>query len=44
MFKQKILDNQERIKNISLIKRDINFDSEILSLNKIISFVGPRRA
>ena len=44
MFKQKILDNQERIKNISLIKRDINFDSEILWLNKIISFVGPRRA
>lgn len=44
MFKQKILDNQERIKNISLVKRWINFDSEILSLNKIISFVGPRRA
>lgn len=44
MFKQKILDNQERIKNISLVKRWINFDSEIFSLNKIISFVGPRRA
>lgn len=44
MFKQKILDNQERIKNISLVKREINFDSEILWLNKIISFVWPRRA
>ena len=44
MFKQKILDNQEKIKNISLIKRDIEFNSEILWLNKIISFVGPRRA
>ena len=44
MFKQKILDNQQRIKNISLIKREINFNSEILNLNKIISFVWPRRA
>ncbi|MCD5382788.1 ATP-binding protein [Candidatus Gracilibacteria bacterium] len=44
MFKQKILDNQEKIRNISIIEREINFDSDILKLNKIISFVGPRRA
>lgn len=44
MFKKLILDNQERIKNISLIKRNIYFNEEILNLNKIISFVWPRRA
>ena len=44
MFKQKILDNQEKIRNISIIEREINFDSDILKLNKIISFVWPRRA
>lgn len=44
MNTQLILDGQEKIKNIALIKRDIEFDEEILQLNKIITFIWPRRA
>lgn len=44
MFKQIIIDNQEKIKNTSLIQRKIDFDKEILWLNKIVSFVWPRRS
>jgi predicted AAA+ superfamily ATPase len=45
MFKEAILRNQNRIsKEIKLIPRDMVFDKELLKLNKIISFVGPRRA
>lgn len=44
MFKQTIIENQAKIKEIKLIKRDISFDFDILKLNKIVSFVWPRRA
>ena len=44
MYKQVIIDNQEKIKNIFLVKRNIDFNEEILNLNKIISFVWPRRS
>ncbi|MDD2565471.1 MAG: ATP-binding protein [Candidatus Gracilibacteria bacterium] len=42
-FKQIILDNQNLIKNIDTIKRDYTFYIDLLKLNKIVSFVGPRR-
>jgi hypothetical protein len=38
MFSQIIKDNQEKIKNLNLKKRDYVFYDEILDLNKIISF------
>lgn len=44
MLKKIILDNQERISKTQVIKRENPFDKEILKLNKIISFVWPRRA
>ncbi len=44
MFKDLIIENQAKIKNIQLIKRDIFFEFDILKLNKIVSFVWPRRA
>jgi len=44
MFKEIILNSQETIKKTKIIKRDIFFDKDILNLNKIITFVGPRRA
>ena len=43
MFSQIIKDNQEKIKNINLKKRDYIFYDEILKLNKIISFIWARR-
>ncbi len=43
MFKEKILNNQELIKNIKIIKRDYEFYYDLLKLKKIVSFVGPRR-
>jgi len=43
MFSQIIKDNQEKIKNLNLKKRDYVFYDEILDLNKIISFIWPRR-
>jgi len=46
MFKKEILENQRRIKELNLIKR--NFDlaeiESIFKLNKIISFIWSRRA
>lgn len=42
-FKQIILDNQNLIKNIDTIKRDYTFYIDLLKLNKIVSFVWPRR-
>jgi hypothetical protein len=39
MFSQIIKDNQEKIKNLNLKKRDYVFYDEILDLNKIISFI-----
>jgi hypothetical protein len=39
MFSQIIKDNQEKIKNLNLKKRDYVFYDEILELNKIISFI-----
>jgi predicted AAA+ superfamily ATPase len=44
MYKEIIINNQERIKNINLFKRDFVFDLELLKLNKIVTFVWPRRA
>ncbi len=43
-FKEQIIENQEYIKNLELIQREIKFDYEVLNLNKIISFIWPRRA
>jgi len=43
MFKEKILNSQELIKNIEIIKRDYEFYDDLLKLKKIVSFVGPRR-
>lgn len=43
MFKQIILDNQDLIKNIEVIKRDYEFFDDLLSIKKIVSFVWPRR-
>jgi len=43
MFTQIIKDNQERLKNLKFKKRDYIFLDELLKLNKIISFVWPRR-
>lgn len=46
MFKKEILENQKKILDLKIIKRDFNIDEiiQILSLNKIISFIWPRRA
>lgn len=43
IFKNLIVDNQDRIKNISLKKRDYEFFEDAFNLNKIITFVWPRR-
>jgi uncharacterized protein len=43
MFKQTILDNQKLIKNINIIKRDYEFYDDLLKINKIVSFIWPRR-
>lgn len=43
MFKQLILDNQVLIKDINTIKRDYIFYDDLLVLNKIVSFIWPRR-
>ena len=43
MFSQIIKDNQEKLKNLKLKKRNYSFEEEILELNKIISFIWPRR-
>jgi len=42
--KRLILRWQEKIKDVKVLKREINFNFEYLKLNKIISFVWPRRA
>lgn len=44
MYKEIILNNQEKINSLSIIERNFKFDLEILKLNKIITFVWPRRA
>lgn len=43
MYSQIIKDNQEKLKNLKLKKRDYIFYDEILNLNKIISFIWTRR-
>lgn len=44
-LKTLIIDNQERLREINIIKRDIVFDiSTVLDLRKIITIYGPRRA
>ena len=42
--KRLILRWQEKIREVQILKRDIEFNFEYLELNKIISFVWPRRA
>jgi len=42
--KRLILRWQEKVLDIEVLKRNIRFDFEYLELNKIISFVWPRRA
>ncbi len=46
MFKKEILENQKKIKELSLVKRNFNLDEieSVFNLNKIISFIWPRRA
>jgi len=43
VYSQLIKDNQEKIKILSLKKRNYIFYDEILKLNKIVSFIWPRR-
>lgn len=43
MFKQIILDNQVLIREIKTFKRDYIFYDDLLILNKIVSFIWPRR-
>ncbi len=44
IYKKIIQQWQRRIKEVSPFKREVEFDTEYLSLNKIISFIWPRRA
>lgn len=46
MFKKEILENQKKIKELSLVKRNFNLDEieSVFNLNKIISFIWSRRA
>ena len=44
MFKKYILQGQEKVKNSKIITREIAFGYDILKLNKIVSFIWPRRA
>jgi len=46
MFKKEILENQQKILDLKIIKRDFDINEilSILSLNKIISFIWSRRA
>lgn len=46
MFKKEILENQKKIKELFLVKRNFNLDEieSVFNLNKIISFIWPRRA
>ena len=43
MFLKLIKENQERLKKIDFKPRDYAFYDDLLKLNKIITFVGPRR-
>lgn len=43
MFKEAILKNQNFIKELKIINRDYEFYDDLLTLNKIVSFVWPRR-
>lgn len=46
MFKKEILENQQKILDLKIIKRDFDINEilSVLSLNKIISFIWSRRA
>jgi hypothetical protein len=39
MFKKLIIDNQEKIKELSFLRRDFLFETEIFKLNKIVTFI-----
>lgn len=43
MYSQVIKDNREKIKTLNFKKRNFTFYNEILELNKIVSFIWPRR-
>lgn len=43
MFKELILKNQSMIKQMNIISRDYEFYDDLLKLNKIVSFIWPRR-
>lgn len=43
MFKQIIVDNQSKIEKLTIVERDYIFYDDLLKLNKIVSFVWPRR-
>jgi len=44
MWRDTILENQQRIMNLKVVPRYISFPEEVLGLNKIFSVVGPRRS
>lgn len=46
MFKKIILESQEKIKNLNLIRRELNIDEimTVFKLNKIIALIGSRRS
>ena len=46
MFKKEILENQKKIHELSLIKRDFDIEEieSVFHLNKVISFIWSRRA
>lgn len=43
MFTQIIVDNQSKIENLKIFEREYYFYDDLMKLNKIVSFVGPRR-
>lgn len=43
MFTQIIVDNQSKIENLKIFEREYIFYDDLLNLNKIVSFVWPRR-
>lgn len=43
MFKEIIADGQNKLRNLEVKSRNYVFDEDLLNLNKIISFIWPRR-
>ena len=38
-YKEQIIENQDYIRNLELIQREVKFDYDVLNLNKIVSFI-----